>query len=180
MLSKSIDELKEKLELRNKILSCCQIVGPIGPRGPRGERGIQGEPGPLIASSNEGIFVTGEMIIQDPWLIPNPSEYISIISESKIEIEPGIYEITLTGLIENADEDHGAAFYLKNEDGAAIKDLSFQLPIGEGKIMHFSQVTFFKFDTLTTLQVMVNILGEEDTSNVTISDVNLLIKKIHT
>ena len=88
MLSKSINELKEKLELRNKILSCCQIVGPIGPRGPRGERGIQGEPGPLIASSNEGIFftgfadtnVTGEMIIQDPWLIPNPSEYISIIS----------------------------------------------------------------------------------------------------
>lgn len=46
--------------------------------------------------------------------------------------------------------------------------------------MRFSQVTFFKFDTLTTLQVMVNILGEEDTSNVTISDVNLLIKKIHT
>ena len=138
MLSKSIDELKEKLELRNKILSCCQIVGPIGPRGPRGERGIQGEPGPLIASSNEGIFftgfadtnVTGEMIIQDPWLIPNPSEYISIISESEIEIEPGIYEITLTGLIENADEDHEAAFYLKNEAGSAIKDLSFQLPIG--------------------------------------------------
>lgn len=188
MLSKSINELKEKLELRNKILSCCQIVGPIGPRGPRGERGIQGEPGLLIASSNEGIFftgfadtnVTGEMIIQDPWLIPNPSEYISIISESEIEIEPGIYEITLTGLIENADEDHGAAFYLKNEAGSAIKDLSFQLPIGEGKIMHFSQVTLFKFDTLTTLQVMVNILGEEDTSNVTISDVNLLIKKIHT
>ena len=142
----------------------------------------------MIASSNEGIFftgfadtnVTGEMIIQDPWLIPNPSEYISIISESKIEIGPGIYEITLTGLIENADEDHGAAFYLKNEAGSAIKDLSFQLPIGEGKIMHFSQVTLFKFDTLTTLQVMVNILGEEDTSNVTISDVNLLIKKIHT
>lgn len=46
--------------------------------------------------------------------------------------------------------------------------------------MHFSQVTFFKFDTLPKLQVMVNILGEEDTSNVTISDVNLLIKKIHT
>lgn len=46
--------------------------------------------------------------------------------------------------------------------------------------MHFSRVTFFKFDTLIKLQVMVNILGEEDTSNVTISDVNLLIKKIHT
>lgn len=74
MLSKSIDELKEKLELRNKILSYCQIVGPIGTRGPREERGIQGEPGPLIASSNEGIYftgiadtnVTGEMIIQAP------------------------------------------------------------------------------------------------------------------
>ena len=46
--------------------------------------------------------------------------------------------------------------------------------------MHFSRVTFFKFETLIKLQVMVNILGEEDTSNVTISDVNLLIKKIHT
>lgn len=74
MLSKSIDELKEKLELRNKILSCYQIVCPIGPRGSRGERGIQGEPWPLIASSNKGIFftgiadtnVTGEMIIQAP------------------------------------------------------------------------------------------------------------------
>ena len=97
-----------------------------------------------------------------------------------MEIEPSIYEITLTGLIENADEDHEAVFYLKNEVGSAIKDLSFQLPIGKGKITHFTQVTFFKFDTLTKLQVMVNILGEEDTSNVTISDVNLLIKKIHT
>lgn len=26
MLAKSIDELKEKLELRNKILSCCQLL----------------------------------------------------------------------------------------------------------------------------------------------------------
>jgi len=40
MLSKSIDELKEKLELRNKILSCFQIVGPIGPRGPHVEKEV--------------------------------------------------------------------------------------------------------------------------------------------
>ena len=50
------------------------------------------------------------MIIQAPQLIPNPSEYISIISESEMKIEPSIYEITLTGLIENADEDHEQHF----------------------------------------------------------------------
>lgn len=45
--------------------------------------------------------------------------------------------------------------------------------------MYFSQTTIIRFEKETSLQVVVSILGDENTSNVVISDVNLLIKKIH-
>lgn len=182
MASQNYDKLKENLELRKKLIELgflCQSVGP---------RGRDGKDGEVAESSNESLFFTGFIDTQDSgamtfnntWFIPNGEDYFKLLSDNQVEVVPGVYEITLSGLIEQVDIDHGATFYLKTSKRTAIKDLTYQLPIGEAKQMHFSNVTIFRFEDITTLQVITDILGDELTSNVKVSNVNLLIKKIHT
>ena len=115
------------------------------------------------------------MNLEDTWFIPSVSPYFSLPSENQIEVQPGIYEITFSGLIEKADDTHGATFYIKTGEGAALKDTVFKLEAGDGKQMSFSQTILFRFEDAT-----VDILGEEDTSNVVVSSVNLIMKKIYT
>ena len=45
--------------------------------------------------------------------------------------------------------------------------------------MSFAKTILFRFEEETTLDVTANITGDLNTSNVNISDVTLLIKKIH-
>lgn len=56
-------------------------------------------------------------------------------------------------------------------------DLSFQFLTGLTTQMHFSQAIIYTFDTETPLQVQAEITGQQDISNVRVSDVNLLMKK---
>ena len=165
---KKYQELIENLKLRNKILNlgiCNSIIGPagqkgdIGPTGPKGDHGDIGPTGPIAISSTEGLFFTnfletntsGEMLLQDSWLVPNESEYFSLLNETDIKVQPGIYEISFSGLIEKAD----------------------------GKQMNFSQTILFRFEQETTLQVKADILGNQDDSNVVVTNVNLVMKKIY-
>ena len=182
--------------------SCNSIIGPAGPKGdigptgpkgdsgdigPKGDPGDIGPTGPIAISSTEGLFFTnfletntsGEMLLQDSWLVPNESEYFSLLNETDIKVQPGIYEISFSGLIEKADDSHGATFYLKDDRGSALKDLSFELLAGNGKQMSFSQTILFRFEQETTLQVKADILGNQDDSNVVVTNVNLVMKKIH-
>ena len=107
------------------------------------------------------------------------SGYFKLLGDKELEVQPGIYEITFSGLIEDADTTHGATLYLQTDEGSAIKDLTFNLPIDSGKQMHFSQAIIFRFEKVTILKASSSILGDTGTSSVTISDVNLLIKKVH-
>ena len=182
--------------------SCNSIIGPAGPKGdigptrpkgdtgdigPKGDPGDIGPTGPIAISSTEGLFFTnfletntsGEMLLQDSWLVPNESEYFSLLNETDIKVQPDIYEISFSGLIEKADDSHGATFYLKDDRGSALKDLSFELLAGNGKQMSFSQTILFRFEQETTLQVKADILGNQDDSNVVVTNVNLVMKKIH-
>ena len=80
MTSQKIEQLKENLKIRNKLLSIgigCPIAGPTGPiglqgpMGPQGKQGLQGNigqtgpqgeigpTGPIASSSNEGLFSAG-------------------------------------------------------------------------------------------------------------------------
>lgn len=183
-------ELKQNLELRNKLLSIgigCPMVGPTGPKGNKGDKGDKGDPGSSTVSSSEALLFTSfneansseKMIINDSWLIPSDSPYFTLTPENDIEVQPGIYQITISGLIKGVDNNHGAVFYLQNDEGDAIKDLTFELLAGSLSQMSFSQTILFRFEKMTILQLMANISGEELSSNVTISDVNLLMKKIH-
>lgn len=197
-------DLQNKLKLRKELLNLgigC-IMGPTGPKGdmgpsglqgnigPQGEKGEKGDiglTGPVASSSNEGIFFTSfldseesnTMSLDDTWMVPNISEHFKVLDDKQIGVQPGIYEITFSGIVDGSDDVHGATFYLQTSEGSAIKDLTFQLPIGNGKQMSFSQSILFRFEKVTVLNVGFDILGDNNTSNVKISDVNLIMKKIH-
>ena len=192
-------ELEERLKLKKKLLNlgiCLTTVGPTGPKGDIGKQGIQGEKGekgdigpagPTLPSTNEGLMSTGfleatktgKMVLRDSWLIPNPSNYFNLLEDNIIEVKPGIYEITFSGLIKGVDVTHGGTFYLQTDEGAAIRDLTFELLASNGKQMHFSQAIVFRFEDITNLQAMAGVFGDLEDSNVSISDVNLLMKKLH-
>ena len=146
----------------------------------------RGNPGPIIPSSTEGIFFTdfnelttsGEMIFNNTWLIPSLSDIFTIIDENKVEVVPGIYEISLSGLITGLDNDNSAEIYLLTDKGSAIKDLSFKFPKGSGSQSYFSKTTLFRFEEESILDVSVNILSDLQAPTISISEVNLLLKKI--
>ena len=102
------------------------------------------------------------MIINETWLVPEPSEYFIVPNNTEVEVVPGIYEIDLSGYIDGVDNTHGGSFYLVDSTGSAIKDLTFEL-LEDDKI----------------LEVMTNLTGDINTSNVEVKDVTLLMKKIH-
>lgn len=172
------------------------IMGPTGPKGdigfqgqigPTGPQGEKGDPGDVPISSNEGLFFTSfvetsvpeKLELQDPWFIPNSSAYFNIVNDTDLEVQPGIYEITFSGVIENIDDTHGAEIYLSNKEGSAIKDLNFKLDPGSSKIFNFSQSIIFRFEDVTTLNVDFSLTGDEGTSNVIASNIHLIMKKIH-
>lgn len=163
------------------------IPGVQGPKGDIGPTGPQGEPGPIISSINEGmLFVSfaetkanGPMTFENSWLVPNDSKYFSLLNNNEVQIEPGIYEISLSCFLDGSDVDHGVEVYLKTMEESAIKDLDYKLPVGSTMPMNFSQNILFRFENVTILEVEVNLLGDEGTSNVEVSNTNLLIKKIH-
>ena len=198
-------ELQENLKLRNKFLRLgigCTVVGPQGPKGEKGDTGSKGEKGeigpmgpqgeigpigPVAVSSTDSVFFTsyeelensGVASLLDSWIVPNPSDYFTILNNTEIEVQPGIYEIIFSGLIENIDDTHGATLYLQTKEGDAIKDLSFELLAGNGTQMNFSQDILFRFEKVTNLQTIVDITGDIGTSNVKVSGINLVMKKIH-
>ena len=161
--------------------------GLIGPTAPQGERGETGPKGDTPISSSEGVFFASyndtndieAMVISDTWLIPEFSEYFIIPNNTEVEVVPGIYEIDLSGYIDGVDNTHGGSFYLVDSTGAAIKDLNFELLEGDISRMYFSKNILFRFEEDTILEVMTNLTGDINTSNVGIKDVTLLMKKIH-
>lgn len=182
----SSNEYCELEALRKKLLKIGIGYPMGGKRGAKGDKGDKGEPGPVIPSSTEGIFFTtfqeskisDQMFFEIPWVIPNLSEHF-LVRDNDVEVVPGLYEITFSGLIENVDNNHGGMFYLQTSEGTEIKGLSFQLDAGNIPKMYFSRTILFRFEEITTLEVMAYIIGEEVSSNVKISEVNLYIKKIH-
>ena len=154
------------------------LQGLIGPTR------LQGEP---PSSSTEGIFFASyndtndieAMIINETWLVPESSEYFIVPNNTEVEVVPGIYEIDLSGYIDGVDNTHGGSFYLVDSTGAAVKDLTFELPLGDISKMYFSKNILFRFEDDTILEVMTNLTGDINTSNVEVKDVTLLMKKIH-
>lgn len=134
--------------------------------------------GVLFASYNDTNDVIA-MILNDTWLVPEPSEYFIIPNNTEVEVSPGIYEINLSGIVSGVDTTHGGSFYLKDSTEAAIKDLTFELSMGNISEMYFGKAILFRFEEDTILEVMSSMTGDINTSNVVVKDVTLLMRKIH-
>lgn len=158
------------------------------PKGEKGNTGEIGPEGPITEGSTEEILfvsfaetnMSGLMNIQDKYLIPQNVKYFNIAGKTDIKLTQGVYEIAFSGAIEEVDNMHGGIFYVKDDTGKVVMDLSFKLPGGVISQMHFSQNVLIKFDTDVTLQVMAGIIGDVESSKVVINDVNLLLKKLKT
>ena len=158
------------------------------PKGEKGDAGEIGPEGPIREGSTEEILfvsfaetnISGLMNIQDKYLIPQNAKYFNIAGKTDIKLTQGVYEIAFSGAIEEVDNMHGGIFYVKDDTGKVVMDLSFKLPGGVISQMHFSQNVLIKFDTDVTLQVMDGIIGDAESSKVVINDVNLLLKKLKT
>lgn len=158
------------------------------PKGEKGDAGEIGPEGPIMEGSTEEILfvsfaetnISGLMNIQDKYLIPQNAKYFNIAGKTDIKLTQGVYEIAFSGAIEEVDNMHGGIFYVKDDTGKVVMDLSFKLPGGVISQMHFSQNILIKFDTDVTLQVMAGIIGDAESSKVVINDVNLLLKKLKT
>lgn len=158
------------------------------PKGEKGDAGEIGPEGPIREGSTEEILfvsfaetnISGLMNIQDKYLIPQNAKYFNISGKTDIKLTQGVYEIAFSGAIEEVDNMHGGIFYVKDDTGKVVMDLSFKLPGGVISQMHFSQNVLIKFDTDVTLQVMAGIIGDAESSKVVINDVNLLLKKLKT
>lgn len=134
--------------------------------------------GVLFASYNDTNDVIA-MILNDTWLVPEPSEYFIIPNNTELEVSPGIYKINLSGIVSGVDTTHGGSFYLKDSTEAAIKDLTFELSMGNISEMYFGKAILFRFEEDTILEVMASMTGDINTSNVVVKDVTLLMRKIH-
>ncbi|MBD8924064.1 hypothetical protein EGR52_11825 [bacterium] len=186
-------QIKEKQKLRNNLLDLgliCTLVGPTGPEGRMGKQGPQGEKGEdaiNFPSSVESMFYTsymdtkeeGLLTISEPWLIPNPNDNFEILNEHEILIKPGIYEITMASFISGVDNTHGGIIYLQDENKTSIKDLYFKLEQDEGKVMHFYQTSLLRIENDTKYSVFVSVLGDQLSSNVKFSNINLIFKKLY-
>ncbi len=158
------------------------------PKGEKGDVGEIGPEGPIAEGFTEEILfvsfaetnVSGLMNIQDKYLMPQNAKYFNIAGKNDINLTHGVYEIAFSGAIEEVDNMHGGIFYVKDDTGKVVMDLSFKLPGGVISQMHFSQNVLIKFDTDVTLQVMAGIIGDAKSSKVVINDVNLLLKKLKT
>ena len=158
------------------------------PKGEKGDAGEIGPEGPIREGFTEEILfvsfaetnISGLMNIQDKNLIPQNAKYFNIAGKTDIKLTQGVYEIAFSGAIEEVDNMHGGIFYVKDDTGKVVMDLSFKLPGGVISQMHFSQNVLIKFDTDVTLQVMAGIIGDAESSKVVINDVNLLLKKLKT
>lgn len=167
----------------------CTIMGPTGPAGAIGPQWIQGKTGlkvdlgpegPSFPASVEAMFYTsfvdtkeeGLLTISSPWLIPNPSDYFEVVNENEVLVKPGIYEITLSGLISGADNAHGGHFYLQDENGSEFRALSFCFHQSNDKYAWFYQTTLLRFEENAKLSVNTIILGGASASNVEFSNVN--------
>lgn len=163
------------------------IAIPKGDKGDVGPTGPQGPIGPIMEGSTEGMLfasfaetnISGLMNIQDTYIIPTDSEFFKINGRNDIIVSPGVYEIAFSGAIEEVDSTHGGIFYVKDDAGQVVMDLSFKLSGGVVPQMHFSQNIIFEFKKDTTLQVMAGIIGDAASSRIKINDVNLLLKKIY-
>lgn len=159
------------------------LIGPTGPQGEIGPQGLSGEEGPtshpavLFVSYAETNY-SRTMPIQESKMIPADNNIFYIPNNTDITIiQEGTYEITLCGIISGVTTSNGGIFLLNDETGKVVQDLSFNLPAGNTSVVNFSEVIITDLKASTTLSVRCGITGDQSTSGIKFTCVNLVVKK---
>ena len=103
----------------------------------------------------------------------------SLTISAKASQKTLLYKISFSCYITGVDADHGMEVYLMDDTGAAIKDFDYKLEQETLSQMNYSRVVLFRFEKTTVLSVSVVLIGDKGTSNVKVSDTNLVLEKIH-
>lgn len=165
--------------------------GEQGDKGDKGEKGEQGEAGPQGAGVGPTAFNaifhtiftdtkdTKSMVMKSKILIPDTTNVFSFPTVSSFDINSsGIYEITLCGKISGVTEENGASFYLFNKTtGTTINNLNFELENGTTPDMNFSGTTIAEIFAPASFELKTFITNDATGSNITFSDVNLILKR---
>lgn len=181
-------------------------TGPTGPKGDRGETGLQGpagekgeqgETGPKGDKGDPGSLepvlyngsllvnvsettVSGIAIFGSTKKVPNTNDYFTINGRSVNVQNAGDYEVTLCGKISGVTSAIGASFYLYDAtNNKKIDNFIFELKKGNIPEMNFSKVGLLETTNPIELQLKTEI-DNNDTDNVTFSDIGILIKKYNT
>lgn len=172
-------------------------AGPIGLQGPAGEKGEQGETGPKGDKGDPGSLepvlyngsllvnvsettVSGIAIFGSTKKVPNTNDYFTINGRSVNIQNAGDYEVTLCGKISGVTSAIGASFYLYDAtNNKKIDNFIFELKKGNIPEMNFSKVGLLETTNPIELQLKTEI-DNNDTDNVTFSDIGILIKKYNT
>lgn len=155
-------------------------AGPIGPEGPKGEDGTNEDIlyNSLFFVDIPETTVTGIAQVGSSKKIPNTDEYFKISESRNINIQQsGTYEITLNGKISGVTSTIGASFYLYDvTNNQKISNSTLQLRKGNISEMTFSKLFLLEVNNLVQLQLRTEIENNQ-TADITFSDINILIKK---
>lgn len=155
-------------------------AGPIGPEGPKGEDGTNEDIlyNSLFFIDIPETTVTGIAQVGSSKKIPNTDEYFKISESRNINIQQsGTYEITLNGKISGVTSTIGASFYLYDvTNNQKISNSTLQLRKGNISEMTFSKLFLLEVNNLVQLQLRTEIENNQ-TADITFSDINILIKK---
>ncbi len=155
-------------------------AGPIGPEGPKGEDRTNEDIlyNSLFFVDIPETTVAGIAQIGSSKKIPNTDEYFKISESRNINIQKsGTYEITLNGKISGVTSTIGASFYLYDvTNNQKISNSNLELKKGNISEITFSKLFLLEVNNLIQLQLRTEIENNQ-TADITFSDINILIKK---
>lgn len=160
--------------------------GDVGPTGPIGPKGDKGEDGTSEDNLYTSLFfveilettVTGIAQVGSSKKIPNTDEYFKISESRNINIQKsGSYEITLNGKISGVTSTIGASFYLYDiTNNQKITNSTLELKKGNISEINLSKLVLLEVANPINLQLRTEIENNQ-TADITFSDINILIRK---
>lgn len=157
-------------------------TGPIGPTGPVGAGAGATAYNAIISTRYADATDARSLTIKEKIFIPDPTNVFQVPSVINIDVKvTGIYEIMLCGKISGVTEGNGAKFQLVNiTTGTIPNNLTFELKKGTTSNMTFSGTTITEIFAPATFQIKSIIDGDPLSSNITFSDINLIMKRYNT
>lgn len=154
--------------------------GDIGPKGEKGEDGTNEDNlyTSLFFVEIPETTVAGIAQVGSSKKIPNTDEYFKISESRNINVQKsGTYEINLNGKISGVTSTIGASFYLYDiTNNQKISNSTLELKKGNISEINLSKLVLLEVTSPINLQLRTEIENNQ-TADITFSDINILIKR---